>query len=286
MVTLIFYALYDVRVVEIFTARILEVTMSNSLRIAVITGASSGIGGEFVRQIDCEEHYDEIWVIARRKDRLEALQETVQTMLRVMPLDLTDKDAIKQYGAALAETRPVIGLLINAAGFGKIGKTEDMSLEECDNMIDLNCRAAIDMTQASLPYMDTGSRIMEICSTAAFQPFQYLNIYAATKAFLLRYSRALRWELIPRGIIVTAVCPYWVKDTEFIGTAKKTKDSSYIKSFPLSSKMKSVVAISLHDSRMGCSVSTPSPVSTLHRFFGKVFPDSALMSIWEGLRRV
>ena len=73
-------------------------------------------------------------------------------------------------------------MLVNAAGFGKIGSYEDISLQDCNGMIDLNCRAAVDMTQVSLPFMSGGSRILEICSTAAFQPFQYLGIYAATKA--------------------------------------------------------------------------------------------------------
>lgn len=105
-------------------------------------------------------------------------------------------------------------------------------------MIDLNCKAAVAMTQISLPFMKRGARVLQICSTAAFQPFPYLSVYAATKAFLYRYSRALRVELYGTGIRVTAVCPYWIKDTEFIGRAKKSSDSSYIHSFPLASRQK------------------------------------------------
>ena len=81
---------------------------------------------------------------------------------------------------------------------------------------------------------------MQICSTAAFQPFQYLSIYAASKSFLYRYSRALRVELLSRRISVTAVCPYWIRDTEFIGTAQKTRNSTYVRRFPLASRQRNV----------------------------------------------
>lgn len=255
-------------------------------RIAVVTGASSGLGSEFIRQMDRKETLDEIWAVARRKDRLEALQEQVGTRLRVLPLDLTDRQSFRELSALLAEEKPNAAVLINAAGFGKIGSYQDVSLSDCDNMIDLNCRAAVDMTQVVLPYMTRGSRILEICSTAAFQPFQFLNVYAATKSFLYRYSRALRAELFPRGIKVTAVCPYWVRDTEFIATAKKTGDSSYIHGFPLSSRETSVVGMALRDSRIGLPVSTPGIVCTLHRIAAKFIPGELMMGIWELIRRL
>lgn len=254
--------------------------------IAVVTGASSGLGMEFCRQLDAQGGLDEIWVIARRKERLENMRSGIRTEIRPLPLDLTDPAAIGQYAQALQEEKPNIAVLVNAAGFGKIGSYEDISLQDSNSMIDLNCRAAVDMTQVSLPFMSKGSRILEICSTAAFQPFQYLGIYAATKAFLLRYSRSLRVELLPRGILVTAVCPYWVRDTEFIGTAEKTKNSTYIKGYPLAGRMKGTVAAALLDSCCGRAVSTPSPVSAAHRFFSKVFPDNVLMAFWELIRRL
>ena len=257
-------------------------------KIAIITGASSGLGQEFVRQIDAdpEESFDEIWVIARRRERLEALQEGVRVPIRAIPLDLTLPASIDQISSLLAEENPFVGLLINAAGFGKIGSYQDISRNDIDRMIDLNCRAAVDMTQAVLPFMGSGSRILEICSTAGFQPFQYLNVYAATKAFLYRYSRALRVEVMPRGISVTAVCPYWITDTEFIGTARKTQDSTYIRHFPFSTKRASVVSHALYDSKAGFAVSTPGVVCTLHRFFSKICPDTVMMGIWDLIRRI
>ena len=151
-------------------------------------------------------------------------------------------------------------------------------------MIDLNCKAAVDMTLISLPYMSAGDRILEICSTAAFQPFQFLNVYAASKSFLYRFTRALRYELWNRKIYVTAVCPYWVKDTEFIPTAKKTQGSRRIKHFFLASKKKSVAKIALLDSKHRLPVSTPGIMCTVHRIVAKFIPSFIMCHIWDLLR--
>jgi short-subunit dehydrogenase len=257
-----------------------------NVKTAIVTGASSGLGREFVKRLDRTEHLDEIWVIARRKERLATLEKQIKTELRVLPFDLTDKGSFEEIGALLEREQPDVQVLINAAGFGKIGSYRDISRTDCDNMIDLNCRAAVDMTQTVLPYMKKGARILEICSTSAFQPFQFLNVYAASKAFLYRYSRALRVELFGRGIKVTAVCPYWIKDTEFIGTAQRTKNSSYIRSFPLASHEKAVACMALNDSRLGFAVSTPGVMCTLHRVVAKFIPGELMMGLWALIRRV
>ncbi|MCD8105558.1 MAG: SDR family NAD(P)-dependent oxidoreductase [Lachnospiraceae bacterium] len=255
-------------------------------KIAIITGASSGLGREFARGLDEKEKLDEIWAIARREELLDELCSQVSTSLRPIPLDLTQKESFEVLHSLLQEEEPDVRYLINAAGFGKIGSWKDISLQDCDDMIDLNCRAAVDLTQLALPYMSKGTRILEICSTAAFQPFPYLNVYSASKAFLYRYSRALRIELFGEGIHVTAVCPYWIKDTEFIDTAKKTADSSYIRHFPLASREKTVVRHALIDAGLGVPVSTPGIVCTLHRIAAKFIPGEIMMGIWALLRRI
>ncbi len=256
------------------------------MKTAIVTGASSGLGSEFVRRIAEQETLDEIWVIARRKDRMEALQKQVSIPLNILSLDLTKQSALQEIQEKLKRETPDVRILINAAGFGKIGSWEDISLEDSDNMIHLNCRAAVDMTQIVLPYMQKGAKILEICSTAAFSPFPYLNVYAATKAFLYRYSRALRVELMGREINVTAVCPYWIKDTEFIKTAKKTGNSTYIRHFPLASKEKNVVRRALTDANLRMAVSTPGPVCLVHRIAAKIIPSELMMGIWALLRRI
>ncbi len=256
------------------------------MNIAIVTGASSGLGAEFVRQLDEKESLDEIWLIARRRGRLEALRAQVHTCARVVVLDLTDAASFVQLGQMLQEEQPDVRVLINAAGFGKIGSWKDISAADCAGMIDLNCKAAVQMTQLVLPYMDKGSRVLEICSTAGFQPFPYLSVYAASKAFLYRYSRALRVELFGEGISVTAVCPYWIKDTEFIGTAQDTRDSSYIRHFVLASRQKSVVRHALFDAKLRLPVSTPGPVCFLHRIVAKFIPSELMMGVWAILRRI
>ena len=259
------------------------------MKIAIITGASSGLGKEYVKELGMKEAgIDELWVIARRKERLMELSQLSRIPVRALPYDLVKKSSIDELSKLLAEERPDIRILINAAGFGKIGSTVEIGLEDTDRMIELNCRAAVDMTYIFLPYMREGSRIMEICSTSGFQPFQYLNVYAASKAFLYRFSRALRVELFSRKIKVTAVCPYWIRDTEFIPVAENdhTANKKKIRHYPLSSGVHSVAVHSLMDSRLGLAVSTPGIVCTAHRIAAKVIPAELMMGIWAILRRV
>jgi len=256
---------------------------------------------------------DEIWVIARRKERLEALQNDVSTPLRIIAMDLTDPASYGQIKALYEAEKPDISLLVNSAGFGKIGSYADISDRDAGKMVDLNCKAPVLMCQMSIPYMHAGARILNVCSTAGFSAFQYLGIYCATKSFLYRYSRSLRVELLSRQISVTAVCPYWVKDTEFISVAEKkdagaaegtsgcakapdpygsTGDpgtsgtSRYIRHFILASKKKSVAAWSMADTWHRFAVSTPGPVCTLHRIFAKIIPNELMAGIWAIIRRV
>lgn len=264
--------------------------MENLYNIAVVTGASSGLGRQYVINLD-KENLDEIWVIARRREKLEELQNEVRTPLKVLPLDLLKQESIDRYKSEL-ESGPEglnIKYLINASGYGRIGRYDDIPLQDIDDMIMLNCRAAVDITQLSLPYMTKGSHIMEICSVAGFKPLQYFNVYAASKAFLLRYSRALGRELLPRKISVTAVCPYWMKETEFISRAEKTENNAgskkYIKGFFLPAHKKSTAAVSLSDAKRGMPVSTPSIFGTAFRLFS-FLPDTIFLGLWDIFRHL
>lgn len=258
------------------------------MRIAVITGASSGLGRQFAAQIaKKEKNIDEIWVIARREERLLALRGLCALPVRPLALDLTLPSSIDAIEKMYQEENPEIGILINAAGFGKIGNYQNVGRKDCDRMIDLNCRAAVDLTAVSLPFMKKGDRILEICSTAAFQPFQFLNVYAASKAFLYRYSRALRVELFPAGIHVTAVCPYWIKDTDFISVAEETEtDKRRIRHYPLATHAAPVAAVALHDSRIGLPVSVPGFMCIVHRIAAKFIPHELMMGLWALFRRI
>ncbi|MBQ3065181.1 MAG: SDR family NAD(P)-dependent oxidoreductase [Clostridia bacterium] len=249
------------------------------MRIAVITGASSGMGREFVKQIERYESYDEIWVIARSEDKLRALQSEVKTPLRVISLDLTKQESYDAYQALLEKEQPDIHTLINCSGYGKFGKYDEISLSDSLGMIDLNCKALVAMTVLSLPYIKRGGRIVQIDSLSAFQPVPYLNIYGSTKAFVLSYSRALNVELQPRGIRVMSVNPGWVK-TNFFDRAEQ-KDDPVVTYMNVLYEPQDVVRTALHD-----LYKTNKDVS-IHGFpvkaqvFGvKLLPHRLIMKIW------
>ena len=117
------------------------------MKIAVVTGASSGLGKEFVLQIaEKEKNLDEIWVIARRRERLEALQQDCAVPLHILAMDLTEEDAADRLEQELKAEKPEIGILVNGAGFGKIGSWQDVARRESSAMIRLNCQAAVEVT--------------------------------------------------------------------------------------------------------------------------------------------
>ena len=170
------------------------------MKIAVITGASSGMGRTFVEKLDKQQKFDEIWVIARRKERLLSLQENVSAKIRAIALDLTDFSSYKEYEDLLKEHNPTVQVLVNASGFGRFGANADISLKEKLEMCDLNDKAMVAITDLTLPYIPDGAEIYQIGSLSSFQPVPYIGVYAATKAFVLSYSRSLNVELKKRGI--------------------------------------------------------------------------------------
>jgi len=259
----------------------------NRMKIAVVTGASSGLGKEFVKEIARKEKIEEIWVIARREDRLKSLSENLSVPVKIFPLDLTDQKSFDVLEERLQKEKPDVRILVNAAGFGKMGNYKEISRQDQNNMIELNCRALMNLSVLMIPWMSRGSRIIEICSVAAFQPLPSLNVYAATKAFAQSYSKALRWELFGTGIHVTAVCPYWISDTEFIPvTRENTGNKKAVRHFPLAQKSGEVAGHSLFWSKLNVPVCTPGLASFLMRFFTKFIPNELITACWELLRRI
>jgi len=256
------------------------------MQIAIVTGASSGLGREFVREIAKREKIDAIWVIARRENRLHELADGFSVPVVPVPLDLTEQKSFASLKTLLEEKKPDIRILVNAAGFGKMGNYAEISQRDNDDMIELNCRALVDMTLIALPYMTRGARILEISSTASFQPLPALSVYAASKAFVQSYSRALRWELFGRGIHVTAVCPYWITDTEFIPVTQNTANPRSVRHFPLASRARTIAWAALLSSKFNLPVSTPSPVALLQRFLTKFIPHEIVIAFWQVLRRL
>ena len=154
------------------------------MKIAVVTGASSGMGLEFAKAIDAEETLDEIWLIARRGDRLEALAKELRAPARILTLDLGRPESFEEYKKLLEAEKPLISTLCNAAGFGRFALFTETELDVNLAMIDLNDKALVAMTQLSLPWMKRGSRVINLDSLSAFQPVPYQCIYGSTKAFV------------------------------------------------------------------------------------------------------
>ena len=162
------------------------------MNIAVITGASSGIGKEFARQMDEGlRRVEEFWLIARRKDQLEELAGKLSHRARVLPLDLTLREDVKRFHLLLQKEKPQIRLLVNCSGYGIMGNFAGLELEEQTGMIDLNCRALTEMTYLCIPYMKRKSRIIQLASSAAFLPQPGFAVYAASNSYVLSLSRAL-----------------------------------------------------------------------------------------------
>ncbi|MBP5308355.1 MAG: SDR family NAD(P)-dependent oxidoreductase [Clostridia bacterium] len=247
------------------------------MKIAVITGASSGMGKQFVLALDKSFSYDEIWVIARREERLKALQSDVKARIRAVPMDLTDEAAAERLASVLKETQPEIKTLVNASGYGKFDEFANLPLEVYDDMIDLNVKAYVAVTYVCLPYMKKGSEIYQLASYSAFIPVPYINIYAATKAFVLSFSRALNVELKDRGIKVIAVCPYWVK-TEFFDRA--VTENKVVNRIDRYHEPEKVVARALRDMKRGKDVSVVGASDRFRAFFMKVLPHRFAMKIW------
>ena len=249
------------------------------MRIAIVTGASSGMGREFVKQVSKKEKFDEIWVIARRKEALESLKKEVKAKIRPITLDLQNSESFETYKKLLAEEKPEVALLANIAGYGKFGKYDEISLEDCLGMIDLNCKALVAMSQLTIPYMKRGSKILQLDSLSAFQPVPYLNVYGSSKSFVLSYSRALNRELKTKGIRVMSVNPGWVK-TEFFDHATKSSNDA-ITYFNVMYDAKDVIKTAIRD-----LYHTKKDVS-IHGFqikaqvlLVKLLPHKIVMEIW------
>ena len=183
------------------------------MRIAVITGASAGIGREFVFAVDRKYSFDEIWVVARRAERLEALRGEVRAPLRCLALDLTAEESLESLKDLLAEAKPEISCLVNASGFGVFQAFADAPLETQLRMIDLNDKTLVAVTYLALPYMGRGGRIVNMGSLSSFQPVPYINVYGDLRrgrdvsvCGLSVRAQVLLVKLLPHRLVMRIWC--------------------------------------------------------------------------------
>ena len=221
-------------------------------KIAVITGASGGLGKEFVRQIINE--VDEVWAIGRNVAKLEGLKAEFGSKIIPLQMDLSDTKSYDvlsgrlevESGASAVE----ISWLINNAGAGRFAPSTDFSTEELAGNITTHCTAIASICNICIPYMKAGDHLVNVASQSAFCPLPYMNLYAATKAFIYSYSRALREELRETGIVVTTICPGWIKTA----LLPETLNGRKVK-FPFLVTADKVAAKAIRDARRGKALS-------------------------------
>lgn len=256
-------------------------------KIAVITGASSGMGRKFCEILD-SYGFDEIWGLGLGKDLMEDVKKSLKTNFRYFDMDLTVDENLAIYKKALEEVQPDVQWLVNCSGFGKFGRYDEIPVETSMNMVDLNCRALLFMTESTIPYMSRGGRIVQIASVAGFQPIPYIAVYGATKAFVISYSRALNVELKSKGISVTTVCPFWTK-TAFFDRAKKinTKISQEVVSkYVVMYDPEKVIKKAVKDAERRKEMSIYGFVARSQVRLVKCIPTKMTMGIWVGQQKL
>ncbi len=247
--------------------------------IAIITGASSGIGREFALQLEKSGEVDGFLLLARREERLAALASEL-TGARVLAADLGTDEGLSRLFAYLDEERPSVKYLINAAGFGKFGSYERVAEADVSSMIDLNVKATVLITHRVLPYMERGGHIIELASGSCFTPLPHFNVYAASKAFVLHYAKGLRDEIKPKGVSVTAFCPGWVA-TEFFEVAETVEGAPYPKNPKPMLRCERVVAYALRRARRGKVMAVTNWYTKLQHMLFKLLPDRILTVLWR-----
>lgn len=252
--------------------------------IIIITGASSGIGEEFALQMDDYfSNVDEFWLIARRREKLEELAGCLYHRTRILAMDITKDAQLDRLEDTLMEQGGVVRMLVNCAGYGILGDFASQDRAKALGMIRTNCQALTELTHRMIPYMRPGSRILQMASSAAFLPQPDFAVYAATKAYVLSFSRALGEELKKAGIYVTSICPGPV-DTPFFDIAEQTGASLAVKKYTMVGPEK-VVALALKDSYHKKPVSVCGLPMKAFRVLAKLCPHSVLFRAIDLLKQ-
>ena len=257
--------------------------MENDMSVAIITGASSGIGAEFAREIK-KLGVDEFWFIARRKERLIELGEELGVKYKAIAADLSVKEGIECVRAALESEKPSVKYLVNAAGFGDFGAFDELPESTVERMIDLNVKALVLITHMTVPYMERGGRIVQLGSGSCFTPLPYFNIYSSGKVFVLHYTKSLNHELKKYGVRATCFCPGWVH-TEFLGKALADKSATHPKDKSMRPLLdcKKVVSGCVRAMVKGKAMYVTNWYTKLQHVLFKLVPDPILTKIWLGM---
>lgn len=248
------------------------------MNIALITGASSGLGVEFFKELQGEA-LDEIWVVARREDKLKEICEKFgKIKSRIVPMDITSSESLENLKSLLEGQGAIIKFLVNNAGMGIIGNLDESDYVAQGRIVDLNVRALTELTAIALRFMNEHSYIINTCSIASFVPNARMTVYSSSKAYVLSFSRALRYELKKRKINVTASCP-GPMETEFLSVAGIEKGTSKtFDTLPFCNPAK-VAKGTIKACKRGKLIYTPRMFYKLYRLLAKILPLSWLMGL-------
>lgn len=249
------------------------------MSLAIITGASSGIGREFALQLKEKAGVDKFCLIARRKERLEALRDELMVDCTVISADLSSDEGILKVREYLENEKPRVKFLVNAAGFGDFGGFDEISEETVVKMIDLNVKALVRLTHMCIPYMERGGRIIEMGSGSCFTPLPYFNVYSSSKVFVLHYTKSLNHEIKKYGVRATCFCPGWV-DTDFIGLAKQNESVTMPKETRPLLKLEKCVAKCVKSAVKGRAMCVTGWYTKMQHVLFKLVPDNILTKIW------
>ncbi len=254
------------------------------MAVAIITGASSGIGSEFAKCLHELIGIDEFWFIARRGEKMEALAKKLRVKAKIISADLTKSEEIDKIKSELDSEKPRVSYLVNAAGFGDFGAFDEVSEADVAKMIDLNVKALVLITHAVIPYMVRGARIIELGSASCFTPLPYFNVYASSKAFVLHYTKALNHEIKKYGITATCFCPGWV-DTDFIDKALQNGNTTHPKKMKPLLSCEKVVRNCVRAAEAGKPMYVTNWYTKLQHLLFKILPDSILTWGWLGMQK-
>ena len=249
------------------------------MKVAVITGATSGIGQEAAIQIDRRfKSLDEIWIIGRREEKLAELQKKLHHSVRMFSMDITNEEDVEEFEDVLYQLNPNIRMIFQSAGMGLHGKFAELTAKDQTAMIRLNCEALTQFTSMCLPFMKRGSHIIHVASSAGMMPFPGYSVYGASKAYVLNFSRALRAELKSRGIYVMAVCPGPV-DTPFFDVSERYSTGISPFKRAMMNTSEHVVKKALGDAALHRAVSVDTPIIAVFRGLVKVLPISPIVDL-------
>lgn len=254
---------------------------------ALITGASSGIGEEFARQLAARGH--NVFLVARREDRLRDLAAELERVNGVraqyVAADLSDTAQVEALPGKLRESGLVVEILINNAGFSTVGdvhRNPDRQL----GMVRVNIEALVSLTVAFLPEMTERGRgaVIQVASSVAFQPIPVQSVYSASKAFVLHFSEATAAELKGTGVTMTALCPGPVR-TEFVEAAGFKKSEQEMAPSMLWSTAEEVAKAGLDAADKGKRVIVPGITNRFTTTFGRHGPRSIVLGPMSSIYR-